>query len=59
MNSIMNIIDLYTFEQLINIRDDMHDIIMTSVDYPRQLDIVYKKLDKLIMDITEKELEHE
>lgn len=54
----MNIIDLYTFKQLINIRDGMHEIIMSNADYPRQLDIIYKELDKLITDITENELEN-
>ena len=54
----MSIIDLHTFKQLINIKNGMYEIIITNSDYQHRLDIIYKELDNLIMDITECELEN-
>lgn len=51
--------DLETFKQLVNIRDGMYEIVIDNSFYRLRFSGIYEELDRLIMDITEEELESE
>jgi len=53
----VNIISLESIKQLVRIKDSMGQILIKDDHYHQRLDVIYRELDTLIMDIVIDELD--